>query len=150
MSIKKGKDIRAHQSPRLLLEHEWRLDSCQGFACASTTKLEPLQLENYKYCVVCSEFYPENPYIGVEGSFHRLNWVGLELMDGRAAIHIAGQPLLLVSTNFWTWDTLVNRLRSIAVNSRCEPTQSVAGRSALMPLWIVVWPHVVYVLQTFL
>jgi hypothetical protein len=67
-------DTRAHQSPRLLPELERRLDSTldsrQGFACASTTKLEPLQLENYKYSMVCSEFYHENPYIEVEGSFH--------------------------------------------------------------------------------
>jgi hypothetical protein len=47
-----------------------RLDSRQGFACASTTKLEPLHVENYKYSVVCSEFYRKNPYIEVEGSFH--------------------------------------------------------------------------------
>jgi hypothetical protein len=32
----------------------------------------------------------------------------LELMDGRVAIHVAGWPLLLVSTNFRAWDTLVN------------------------------------------
>jgi hypothetical protein len=50
-------DTRAHQSPRLLPELEWRLnsslDSRQGFAYASTTKLEPLQVENYKKSVVC-------------------------------------------------------------------------------------------------
>jgi hypothetical protein len=52
MSIKKGKDIRAHRSPRLLLELErmldLTLDSRQGLACATTTKLKPLQVENYK------------------------------------------------------------------------------------------------------
>jgi hypothetical protein len=57
MSIKNGKDTRAHRSPRLLLELERRLDSTldsgQGFACASNTKPEPLQVENYKYSVVC-------------------------------------------------------------------------------------------------
>jgi hypothetical protein len=56
-SIKKGKDTRAHQSPRLLLELERRLDSTlnsqSGFTCASTTKLEHLQVENYKYGMVC-------------------------------------------------------------------------------------------------
>jgi hypothetical protein len=40
--------------------------------------------------MVCSEFYHENPYIELEGSFHRLNLVDLELLDGRAAIHVAG------------------------------------------------------------
>jgi hypothetical protein len=159
-SIKKGKDTRAHQSLRLLLELKWRLDltldSRQGFACTSTTKPEPLQVENYKKSVVCSEFYRENPYIEVKGSFHRLNWVGLEVMDCRAAIHVASRPLLPVSTDFRTWDSLVNWLRSIAVKSQPEPTQSVAGRPrgwadrpALVPLWLVVWPHVVYVSQTF-
>jgi hypothetical protein len=57
MSIKKGKDKRAHRSLRLLLKLEQRvdstLDSRQGFACASTTKLEPLQVKNYKKSVVC-------------------------------------------------------------------------------------------------
>jgi hypothetical protein len=56
MSLKKGKDTRAHRSLRLLPELERRLDSTldsrQGFACASTTKLEPLQVENYKKSVV--------------------------------------------------------------------------------------------------
>jgi hypothetical protein len=55
--MKKGKDTRAHRSPRLLPELERRLDSTldseQGFTCASTTKLEPLQVENYKKSVVC-------------------------------------------------------------------------------------------------
>jgi hypothetical protein len=73
MSIKKGKDTRSHQSPRLLLELEHRLDSRQGFSCTSTTKLKHLQVDNYKYSVVCSEFYREDPYIEVEGSFHRFN-----------------------------------------------------------------------------
>jgi hypothetical protein len=30
------------------------------------------------------------------------------LMDGHSAIHVAGRPLLPVSTDFQTWDTLVN------------------------------------------
>jgi hypothetical protein len=75
-SIKKGKDTRAHRFLRLLPELERRLDSTlesrQGFTYASTTKLEPLQVENYKKSVV-REFYHEDPYIGVEGSFHRPN-----------------------------------------------------------------------------
>jgi hypothetical protein len=49
-------------------------------------------------------------------------------MDGRAAIHVAGWPLLPVSTDFRIWDTLVNQLRILTVKSRPEPTQSVAGR----------------------
>jgi hypothetical protein len=48
-------------------------------------------------------------------------------MDGRAAIHVAGRPLLLVSTDYWTWDSLVNRLRSVAIKSRPELTQCLAG-----------------------
>jgi hypothetical protein len=43
---------KAYRSPRLLLELEHSLnltlDSQQGFAYSSTTKLKPLQLENYK------------------------------------------------------------------------------------------------------
>jgi hypothetical protein len=50
MSIKKGKDTRAHRSLRLLPELERRLDSTidsqQGFSYATTTKPEPLQVEN--------------------------------------------------------------------------------------------------------
>jgi hypothetical protein len=49
-------------------------------------------------------------------------------MDGWAAIHVASQPLLSVSIDFWILDTLVDRLRSVATKSRPEPTQSVAGR----------------------
>jgi hypothetical protein len=55
--MKKGKDTRAHWSPRPLSKFKRRLDSTldsrQGFAYASTTKLEPLQVENYKKSVVC-------------------------------------------------------------------------------------------------
>jgi hypothetical protein len=76
---------------------------------------------------VC-EFYHEDPYIGVEGSFHRLNRVSLEVMDGRAAIHMVGRPLLPICTDFRTLDTLVDHLRSIAAMSQSEPSQSVAGR----------------------
>jgi hypothetical protein len=72
-------------------------------------------------------------------------------MDGRVAIHVAGRPLLPVSTDLRTLDTLVDCLRSVATKSRPEPTQSVVGqpwgwarRPALEPLWLVVWPHVVY------
>jgi hypothetical protein len=56
-SIKKSKDTRAHRSPRVLPELKRRLDSTlnshQGFAYASTTKPEPLQVEKYKKSVVC-------------------------------------------------------------------------------------------------
>jgi hypothetical protein len=153
-SIKKGKDTRAHRSLRQLPKLEWVLDSTldsrQGFACASTTKPEPLQVENYKYSVVCSKIYRKDPYIEVEGSFYWLNRVSLEVMDGWAAIHMVGQPLLLISTDFRILDTLVDRLRSVATKSQPEPTQSVVGRPALVPLWLVVWPHVVYVSQTFM
>jgi hypothetical protein len=51
-------------------------------------------------------------------------------MDGSAAIHVAGLPLLPVSTDSWALDTLVNRRVNVAAKSRPEPTQSVAGRSA--------------------
>jgi hypothetical protein len=57
MSIKKGKYTIAHRSLRLLPELERRLDSTlnseQGSTYASTTKPEPLQVENYKKSVVC-------------------------------------------------------------------------------------------------
>jgi hypothetical protein len=51
---------------------------------------------------VC-EFYHEDPYIEVKGSFCQLNRVGLEVMHGRVAIHVDAK-------------------------SRPEPTESVAGR----------------------
>jgi hypothetical protein len=40
----------------------------------------------------------------------------------------AGRPLLLVSTNSWAWDTLVNQCMNIATMSQPELTQSVADR----------------------
>jgi hypothetical protein len=59
-SIKKCKDIRAHWSPRLLLKLNRMLnstlDSWQGFTCATTTKPEPLQVENYKVVSVALIF----------------------------------------------------------------------------------------------
>jgi hypothetical protein len=62
-------------------------------------------------------------------------------MDGRAAIHMAGRPLLPVPIDSQAWDTLVNRRMNIAAKSRLEPTQSVVGhprgwasRPALEPL----------------
>jgi hypothetical protein len=58
-------------------------------------------------------------------------------MDGRAAIHVAGRPLL-VSTNSQTWDTLVNQLWSVAIKSRPKPTQSIevgmSGHKSAGPL----------------
>jgi hypothetical protein len=49
--INKGKDTKAHPSPRLLLELERMLDSTldsrQGFTHATTTKSKHLQVENY-------------------------------------------------------------------------------------------------------
>jgi hypothetical protein len=66
-SIKKGKDTRAHWSLRLILEFERRLDltldSQQGFAYASTTKLKPLQVENYKNSGVCEFYYEDHNII---------------------------------------------------------------------------------------
>jgi hypothetical protein len=44
------------------------------------------------------------------------------------AIHVASQPLLPVSTDFLTLDTLVDHLKSVAAKSWPELTQSVAGR----------------------
>jgi hypothetical protein len=123
------------------------LDYWRGFTCASTTKSEPLQVENYKHSVVCSEFYHENPYIEVEGSFHWLNWVSLEFMDDRVAIHVACRPLLSISTDFRTWDTLVNWLRSVAIKSQSKLPQSVASQHLCPfdlwfdPMWSVCHKH---------
>jgi hypothetical protein len=64
-------------------------------------------------------------------------------MDGRAAIHVASRPLLSVSTESWAWDTLVNQLRSVAVKSQPELTQSVADPCA--PLTCGLAPHSLHV-----
>jgi hypothetical protein len=121
------------------------LDSRQGFVCASTIKPEPLQVKNCKYSVVCSKFYHENLYIEVEGKYSVVcsgfyYKYSLELMDGRSTIHLAGRPLLPVSTDFRTWDTLVNRLRSVAIKFWPEPTQSVADRPTLVPFDLCFGP----------
>jgi hypothetical protein len=62
-------------------------------------------------------------------------------MDSRAAIHMAGQPLLPVSTNSRTWDTLINQQRSVAIKSQPEPTQSVAGWPLCPPLTFGLAPR---------
>jgi hypothetical protein len=49
-------------------------------------------------------------------------------MDGRAAIHVANQPLLPVFTDSRAWDTLVNQHMNVATKSRSELTQSVADQ----------------------
>jgi hypothetical protein len=52
----------------------------------------------------------------------------LSVMDGRLGVPVAVRPLLLVSTDSQTQDTLVNRRMNVAAKSRLEPTQSVSGR----------------------
>jgi hypothetical protein len=64
----------------------------------------------------------------IEGSFRRLNYIGLEVMDSLAAIHVAGRPLLPVSTDSQAQDALLNRCVNIAIMSRPELTQSVASQ----------------------
>jgi hypothetical protein len=49
-------------------------------------------------------------------------------MDGRAAIHVAGRPLLPVPIDYRAWDTLINRRMNVAAKFRPELTQSVASR----------------------
>jgi hypothetical protein len=93
---------------------------------ATTLRIGTLQVESPK-CGVFPEFYCEDAYIELKGSFHWLIRVGLEVMDDRSAIDEAGRPLLSVSTDFRTLDTLANWLTSVAIKSQPEPTQSVAG-----------------------
>jgi hypothetical protein len=50
-------------------------------------------------CVVESLVIGET-YIGAEGRLHRLGKVGLEQMDGRPTLHVAGLSLILASTTF--------------------------------------------------
>jgi hypothetical protein len=50
--------------------------------------------------MLCVNFHREEPFIEAEGSLYRLNQVGLEEMDGQAAIHVASRLLLLGSTDF--------------------------------------------------
>jgi hypothetical protein len=54
-------------------------------------------------------------------------------MDGQAPIHTAGQPLLLIFTDFRTLDTHVDRLISVANKSHTKLTQSVVGRPRVGP-----------------
>jgi hypothetical protein len=98
-----------------------------------------------KIWCVCVDFHREEPFIEVEGSLYRLNQVGLEEMDSRAAIHVAGRLLLPGSTDFQHWIPLVNRRSNITVKSRAEPTQRLAGqprgwadRPAPGPTWLGV------------
>jgi hypothetical protein len=53
------------------------------------------------WCVcVCIDFHHVEAFIEVEGSLYRLNKVSLEEMDGQAAIHVVGRPLLPGSIDF--------------------------------------------------
>jgi hypothetical protein len=49
---------------------------------------------------VCVNFCLEEPFIDLEGSMYQLNQVGLEEMDGWAAVDEARRPLLPGSANF--------------------------------------------------
>jgi hypothetical protein len=96
---------------------------------------------------VCVDFHHEEPFIEVEGSLYQLNQVGLEEMDGWAAIHMAGRPLLLGSTDFQRWIPLVKQCSSVTIKSRAELTQRLAGRArgwagwlTPRPTWPGVWP----------
>jgi hypothetical protein len=103
MSIKKGKDTRAHQSLRLLLELERRLNSTlesrQGFACGNTTKPEPLQGENYKMSVVC-DFHHEGVFVGVNGNSTDLERSVWSQVEAERPSHMAGRLGGLTSTDF--------------------------------------------------
>jgi hypothetical protein len=88
-SIKKENNTRAHRSLRLLLELERSLDSTlnsrQGFSCAATTtKLKPLQVENYKMSTVC-QLSPRRGIYRGEWDLHQLGEVGLVPCGGLAA-----------------------------------------------------------------
>jgi hypothetical protein len=89
--------------------------------------MRALQVESPK-CGVCVNIHHEEPFIEAEGSLYRLNQVSLEDMDFRAAIHVAGQPLLPGSTDFQHWIPLVNQRSNMTVESRAELTQRLAGR----------------------
>jgi hypothetical protein len=102
-SIKKGKDKRAHRSPRLLPELERRVDSTlnsrQGFTCTSITKLEPLQVENYKYSVVCWIPLTRGVFLGVPGAVTNLiKSVICQVLAGRPS-HMAGRASSTASTD---------------------------------------------------
>jgi hypothetical protein len=80
---------RTHRSPRSLLKLEWKLnltpDSLQGFTYATTTtKPEPLQVENYKMSVVFWLSLWGGIYSS-ECDLHRLGEDGLTPGGGRVA-----------------------------------------------------------------
>jgi hypothetical protein len=84
-------------------------------------------------CVVCSHFHHRGVFVWLWGSLYGLNQVGLEEMDGRAAIHMAGWPFLPGSADFQHWIPLVNQHSNVTVMSRAELTQRLVGRP-LSPL----------------
>jgi hypothetical protein len=102
MSIKKGNDTRAHRSLRLLPELEQRLDSTldsrQGFACATNTKPEPLQVENYKMSVGV-DFHREGVFIGVNGTSTDLERLVWRQVMSRWPSHMAAQSGGAASTD---------------------------------------------------
>jgi hypothetical protein len=96
--------------------HTRRLSGPQSLAtlptrlCLDTIlRMGDLQVE-FLECgmCVCVDFHREEPFIEAEESLYRLNQVSLEEMDGRAAIHVDGRPLLPGSTDFQRWIPLVN------------------------------------------
>jgi hypothetical protein len=99
-SIKKGKDTRAHRSPRLLLELERRLDSTPDRA------LPVLLLLNwnlYKWRttsrVWCSEFHRQGVFIGVPGAITDLIKSVIRQVLVSQPSHMAGRPWGAASTD---------------------------------------------------
>jgi hypothetical protein len=124
---------------RLLLELKWRLDSTlnsrQGFAHTTTTKLEPLQVENYKMTVV--SWFPQSGAVfrRVQGGVTDLiKSVTCQVFDGRPS-HMVGWPSSSASTNFQLWIPFYCLLESVPVKPTRERLQSGVGRPGSLAGW---------------
>jgi hypothetical protein len=94
--MKKGKDTRAHRSLRLLPKLEQMLDltldSRQGFPSATTSKLKPLQVQNYQVVCVALISTGRGVFIGVQGGVTNLvKSVTHQVVAGRPS-HMDGRP----------------------------------------------------------
>jgi hypothetical protein len=104
------------------------LDSRQGFAYASTTKPKPLQVENYKYSVVCVNSISRWLFIGVPGAITDLfKLVTCQALAARPS-HVADRPWSTTSTNSRPRVLFYHLLESVTTKETHGRLQSGAGR----------------------
>jgi hypothetical protein len=126
-SIKKGKDTRAHWSPRLLPELARTLNSTPDRASPTLLLNNNLYKWRTKSIVWCVEFHRQGVFIGVPGAVTKLiKSVIHHVLAGRPS-HVVGQPSSSASTDSWPLVPFHRLLESVTAKETPGRLQSGAG-----------------------